>query len=282
MRAQVTVTVAEAKRLIARAIASMPEVRRALETGRILLKGGTTVSAVAEELAGTTLRISGRISPQGTKAAGTDDGSPHSVLLEKGLPRDIDDVFSEAVSSLAAEDVAVIGANALDVSGRAAMMAGRILGGNVGRGLAGLMAQGCMVIIACGLEKLVPGSIDDAVRGAGIKGTAWSLGMSVGLIPLFGQVITERDALEKLSAVKCTVIGRGGIAGAEGSTTMVVEGEPSEVENAVREVLSVRGAGTSGSPESLKEECRAGIDWCKEHEACAWKRAGKKGVLEWR
>ena len=149
------------------------------------------------------------------------------------------------------------------------------------RGLAGLMAQGCMVIIACGLEKLIPGSIDDAVRHAGIKGTAWSMGMSVGLIPLFGQVVTERDALEKLSAVKCAVIGRGGIAGAEGSTTMVVEGDPSEVEKAVGEVLCVRGAGTSGSPGSLTEECRAGINWCKEHEVCAWKRAGKE-VLEWR
>lgn len=281
MRAQVTVTVAEAKRLIARAIASMPEVSRAMETGQILLKGGTTVSAVAEELAGIPMRISGRISPQGTKTGTGGDSAPHSLLLEKGVPRNIDGAFADVVATMGAEDVAVTGANALDGSGRAALMAGAKLGGMAGRGLSGLMAQGCHIIIACGLEKLIPGSIDDAVRSAGIMGTAWSLGMSVGLIPLQGQVVTEKDALERLFEVKCTVIGAGGIAGAEGSTTMVVEGEPSEIEKAVQEVLSLRGAVTSGSQGSLAEECEGGIVACKRHEVCAYKRAGKRAIA-WR
>ncbi|MCL4370580.1 MAG: hypothetical protein M1380_06700 [Chloroflexi bacterium] len=70
MRAQVSLTVSEGKLLIARAIASLPEVRSAFENGRILLKGGTTVSALAEELVGVPLRISGRVSPRGTKSSG--------------------------------------------------------------------------------------------------------------------------------------------------------------------------------------------------------------------
>ncbi|MEW6723349.1 MAG: hypothetical protein AB1331_00295 [Bacillota bacterium] len=49
---QVTITVPEGKRLIARAICRLPEVTQAYAAGRILLKGGTTVSAVSEELAG--------------------------------------------------------------------------------------------------------------------------------------------------------------------------------------------------------------------------------------
>lgn len=198
------------------------------------------------------------------------------------MARNIDESFGEAVAALRAEDIAVIGANALHLDGRAAMMAGSSLGGEPGKALGGLMAQGCRVIIACGLEKLVPVTIDDSVRHCGMKGVVWSMGMPVGLIPLVGQVITERDALELLASVRCTVIGRGGIAGAEGSTTMVVEGEPSEVEKAVREVLSAKGARTSGSPGSLTQECRAGSDDCRKHEGCAWKRAGKKGILEWR
>ncbi|SMB98288.1 hypothetical protein SAMN00808754_2248 [Thermanaeromonas toyohensis ToBE] len=278
MRAQVTVTVAEAKRIIARAIAALPEVKQALQNGRILLKGGTTVSAVAEELAGITLRISGRVSPRGTKT-GRGDGAAHSILLEKGVPRNIDDCFAEAVSTLGPSDVAIIGANAIDASGRAAIMLGRTLGGEPGKGLAGLMAQGCKVIIACGLEKLIPGSVDEAVRCSGIRGTDWSMGMAVGLVPLVGKIVTEKEALEIIARVKCVVIGKGGIDGAEGSTTMVVEGEPEEVEKAVLAVLAVKGTGTSGSPASLLE-CEAGSEGCRVHQACAWKH-GKKGVLEW-
>jgi len=63
MKVQVTLTVAEAKALIAEAIAGMSEVQTALQTGRILLKGGTTVAAVAQRLANIDLRLSGRISP---------------------------------------------------------------------------------------------------------------------------------------------------------------------------------------------------------------------------
>jgi hypothetical protein len=47
MRTQITLTVAEAKRIIAKGIAGLPVVKAALETGNIFLKGGTTVSAPA-------------------------------------------------------------------------------------------------------------------------------------------------------------------------------------------------------------------------------------------
>jgi len=280
-RAQFTLTVPEAKLLIARAIASMPEVRRALESGRVLLKGGTTVSALAEELVGVPLRISGRVSPRGTKAAWqADHESPHSILLEKGTWRNIDHCFGEAVASLGPGDVAVLGANALDPWGRAAMMAGSLLGGNPGQALAGLMAQGVRVIVACGLEKLIPGPIDEAIARCGIRGTSWSLGMPVGLMPIFGQVVTEKEALEMLSGTRCTVIGRGGIQGAEGATTLVAEGDEAQVQAAISAVLGVKGARTSGHPASM-EECRAGHRRCREHWPCIFRQWGKRGFGKW-
>ena len=52
MIAQFTLTVSEGKRIIAKAVAKMPPVKRALYGGRVLLKGGTTVSAVSEEIGG--------------------------------------------------------------------------------------------------------------------------------------------------------------------------------------------------------------------------------------
>ncbi|MFQ6074799.1 MAG: hypothetical protein ACE5Z5_01510 [Candidatus Bathyarchaeia archaeon] len=65
MKAQVTLTVPESKLLIAKAIASLPEVQNAVKEGRVLLKGGTTVSALSEILAKTPLRISGRVTHDG-------------------------------------------------------------------------------------------------------------------------------------------------------------------------------------------------------------------------
>ncbi len=280
MKAQITLTVAEAKALIAEAVAGLPDVKMALMEGRLLLKGGTTVSAVARHLLGEELRISGRVSPRGTKATSGRSERPHSILVEKGQIKNIDDSFGEAVKTLRSGDVVVIGANAIDASGRAAMLLGSPLGGNVGQGLAGIMSQGCRVIIACGLEKLIPGSIDEAIRAAGIHSSVWSMGMAAGLTPLTGEVVTEQKALEMIAGVNCTVIGAGGIAGAEGATTMVVEGTPDEVKMAVQAVLRLKGAPLAGCPVSLLECEAPGAPGCSVHQACAW-RSGKGGDLKW-
>ena len=280
MKAQITLTVAEAKALIAQAIANLPEVHTALADGRILLKGGTTVAAVALLLSGESLRISGRISPRGAKATRGTSTQAHSLLLENGKSQNIDESFGAAVGRLRPGDVVIIGANALDSSGQAALMLGRPLGGNVGQGLAGIMSQGCRVIIACGLEKLIPGSIAEAIRVSGIYSADWSLGMAAGLAPLSGEVITEQKALELISGAKCTVITAGGIDGAEGATTMVAEGDETAVKKAVQAVLGVRGAVTAGCPESLIE-CDPGSPGCAVHQTCAW-RTARGGEIKWR
>jgi len=279
MKVQVTLTVAEAKALIAEAIAGMSEVQTALQTGRILLKGGTTVAAVAQRLANIDLRLSGRISPRGTKASGGVSAMAHSVLLEGGQIRNIDNDFSQAVVSLRRHDVAVIGANAIDYAGRAAMLLGRPLGGSPGLGIAGLMAQGCRLVIACGLEKLIPGTIDEAIKAGGIFSADWSMGMATGLTPLTGHLITEKRALEMIAAVHCTVIACGGIAGAEGGTTLVLEGEKTEISAAIDAILAVKGAKTTGCPASLVE-CTSRQEGCAVHQSCAW-RTCKGEMLTW-
>jgi len=76
MRAQITLTVNESERTIVKAIASLPYVQTALKSKKIFLKGGTTVSAVCEELVGQPLRISGRVVRGGTKA-------PRILLMDR-------------------------------------------------------------------------------------------------------------------------------------------------------------------------------------------------------
>lgn len=280
MQAQITLTVAEGKRLIAEAISNRTDVQNALTEGKILFKGGTTVSAVLERLTGQVLRISGRVSPNGTKAAAQRDGDAHSVVLENGQTKSIDTCFGEVVQSFGKADIAIIGANAIDSNGRAAMMFGSPLGGMPGCGFAGLMAQGCKIIIACGLEKLIPTSIECAVRAAGMRSMDWSMGMSVGLTPLIGELITEPDAIRLLADVECFVIGSGGIHGAEGASTLVVSGIATEVEKIMKIVLALKQTETSGQASSFTECTPGKSAGCRVHYTCAW-RTQKGDKLQW-
>lgn len=264
---QFTLTVAEAKRLIAKGIAAMPEVKQAMRDGKVFLKGGTTTSAVSEELGGPLLRISGRISPNGARAAMRNAGAPHCLVFQKGVPSPTDGVLEQVVSSLGPGDVAVLAANLVDRDGRAGMLAGAPLGGPPGRVLSGLAAQGTRVLIACGLEKYFPGRLEDAALACGRNRVDRAMGMAVGIIPLPGTVVNEVDACSILCGVKTTVIGRGGIAGAEGATTLAVEGSLDSVKALEEIVRSVKGAGTSGFPGSL-DECRPGGEGCARHRAC--------------
>ncbi|MEW6267008.1 MAG: hypothetical protein AB1641_28370 [Thermodesulfobacteriota bacterium] len=275
MRLQATLTVNEAKRIIAQGISRLPEVKQALLSGKIFLKGGTTVSAVCEELAGRPLRISGRISPRGTVTAHESGGGHHCAVLDKGVFHGADGAVAAWLEKFGPEDVAVIGANAMDVHGQAALMYGVSLGGEPGTVLSGLMAEIKNVYIAAGWEKLVPGSIFDLVIRAGRKNVDRSMGTAVGLTPVFGRLVTETEALATLAGVSCAVIGRGGVHGAEGATTMLIEGEPEAVEKADLIIRAVKGQGLSGTPESLIE-CRAPSEKCRLHLACIYKKTPKK------
>ncbi len=271
MEVQISLTVSESKRLIAKAVVSLPEVKEALEHGKIILKGGTTVSAICEEMVGMPLRISGRITGRGTVTAKDSSREhAHSVLIEKGTVKNIDETIIEVSQGLGRGDVVIISGNAIDVNGNAAMMAGSPGGGNPGGAISAMLAQGAHLIIPIGLEKLIPGFIQEAVKAAG-RDKDLSYGMAVGLIPLIGKVVTEKDAAEIISDVRCTVIGRGGIDGAEGSTVMDVEGEDAEVNKLLEIVDAIKGAGTSGEEGSM-EECDRRSIRCREHLSCIYRK----------
>lgn len=275
MRAQVTLTVNESKRIIAKGIAKLPSVQKALKFGKIFLKGGTTVSAVCEELIGEPLRISGRIVPNGTKTAQVYSNKFHCALIERGKSIDIDETLEENIENLKAEDVAILGANSIDMFGNSALMYGAALGAKPGRIISGLMAEIRNIIIAAGLEKMVPGSITEIILNTGRKNVDLSMGMAVGLTPIVGRIITEKDAIPLLAKVSCTVIGRGGIFGAEGATTMIIEGNKGEVEKAFQTISSIKGEKVSGIRESLAE-CVPPHEKCKLHRACIYKKIGKQ------
>jgi hypothetical protein len=276
LKAQVTLTVAAAKEIIAEGIMHRSDFQYARENAKLLFKGGTTVSVLAEKIGLPPLRISGRISPNGAKSSGDNTAkNAHSLLVCKEHSQNIDDVFPEVTASLTSQDVVIIGANALGDDGCAGILVGSPLGGMPGQCFSGLMAQGCKIIIACGLEKRIPGKIAEACQAAGINRMEWSMGMSCGLVPLLGEVVTEQTALEDLFGVKAVSIASGGIDGAEGSITWILEGMPTDVKRAVELVIR---ASSAKSP--ALEECRKGSSGCARHKNCAWRKSGG-GKLSW-
>jgi len=275
MRTQLTITVNTGKWLIARAIVRLPEVQEAYKKHKILLKGGTTVSCIAEELLGIKLRISGRVTKRGTVGSFENSSSPHSVIIEKGKWQNIDSCFLDTVLALGPGDVVIIGANAIDNEGNAAMMAASPGGGHPGQAAAALTTEGAHIIIAAGSEKLISGNISELIGQVGRKICDFSMGAAVGLIPLHGRIITEIEALKILGNLdKVIVIGRGGINGAEGSTTILIEGLKKSLENVIKEIICAQEKHLSGDKNSLKE-CIPGSSGCKYHFSCVYAHKNK-------
>ncbi len=138
-----------------------------------------------------------------------------------------------------------------------------------------LLIEGVPFLIAAGLEKLVPGNLGDVISQAGRKKVSFSYGSAVGLIPVFGRIFTEVEALETLAGVKAWVIGKGGIHGAEGSTTFLIDGSPKEVMKIDKIYQRVRGSGLSGDPCNLIP-CSGGSLSCKNHIGCLYKKGLRK------
>lgn len=274
MKAQLTLSVNCGKWLIATAIISMPEFQKALHNGKVILKGGTTVSCIAEKLLGVKLRICGRITKRGAVANCLNSNAPHSILIENNKWQNIDNCFMEKALNLGSEDVTVIGANAIDAEGNAVMMAGSPGGGNPGKAISAMAIEGSKVIIAAGIEKLIPGKISDVINKVSRKDYDYSMGMACGLIPLYGQIITEMEALNIIAGVDAKVIGRGGIDGAEGSTTVLIEGDEYQLKKAIKEVIEDNSKPISGDEESLKE-CKPGSPGCSYHLSCVYSRKNK-------
>jgi len=270
---QVTLTVEEGKEIIALGLLKHPIFINAREKGRILFKGGTTVSKVTEKLIGMPLRISGRITQRGTVSSRDIIEGPHSIIYSKGNWSNIDDNIVEVVQKFSNNDLIICGANAIDHKGNAAMMAGSPGGGNVGKSLSSWYTEGAKIIIPVGIEKMIPGDLDDIMGRASRTGKSISWGMAVGLMPLRGELFTEIEAIKQLANVDCFAIGAGGLGSAQGSITLEIwASENEEFEKVIKMLKRVKSddEDISGIKDSLTE-CEAICDNCIRHIGCGYK-----------
>lgn len=270
-KVQLTLTGSEGKVLIAKAAAKLPQVRECLANARIMLAGGTSVSALSEELGYGPLRISGRIDASGTRTALNIMPTPHNLLIHKRQAINVDKNIQEVVESFNNQDLIIIGANAMDTQGRAALAFAALGGGSRGFALHSAYMQGVPMLILCGLNKLIP-DLGSALAHSGRTSIDMAMGAAIGLYNVYGPIITEIKAFEILFGVEAVVIAGSGIGNGEGSRTFVLYGEEEAVSKSWKQVQAIKGASLSADEGSLPA-CHGGCEHCRRHIGCMYKFA---------
>jgi len=244
----ISLTPSASRRLIAKGVANLEVVQRALKHGTIVIGLGTTNAYVAEEL----LRYASgaeKVLEKQRYAAGVitaeglcvvpKEARINEIILRNGTVSE--ERIGDAIETLTADDVFIKGANALDATGTAGILMTNRLGGTIGATLGSVMARGVQFIIPVGLENTIPYSIADAAKRVGIDRCARTMGWPVGLMPVHGRVITELDALKILGADDAFPIGAGGINGGEGSVVICCEGNPETLDEVMTLVRQLKG-----------------------------------------
>lgn len=256
MKAQITLTPAESKRLIARALLNHDKIKKAFKNGVIVINLGSTNAFVAEELLKKGVPkerfIAGMIDNRGTCIVPRDERI-FSIVIRNGKISDEDP--EKVTRSMGPDDVFVKGANAIDNNGTAWVMLASETGGTIGHVLGTLMARGVPIIIPAGLEKFVPESLEQVSTKTGIYQMDYSTGSPVGIISIPGEVVTERVAFKLLGDVEVYVMGAGGIGGGEGSYTFLIEGSDTWVKDIFDVVKKIKGEKNIASIRGSCSEC---------------------------
>lgn len=239
MKALFTLTPAEAKRLIAKAVVRLPSVRYAYQYGKLAVANGTTNGFVAEELLGVAINkenYTAGVITSGRICVSEIHKIMKPYLFQRG--EQVEGTIRDFIKDYRAQDVVIKGANAVDPQGNAGILVGSREGGTIGAVWSILTSVGATLVVPVGLEKLVP----FIPANIGIDHFSVSLGMPSGLFPVPGAVvITEIEALILLCDVKATLIAAGGTGGSEGSTTFAVEGTDDNVEKTIALIKNIKG-----------------------------------------
>jgi hypothetical protein len=241
MKRQFILTVAESKRLIAKAIASLPEVIEAMENRTVVVATGTTNSYVLEELWGK--KIDKRSYRSGLTTPKEPDVDPRpqpekipDVVFMKGEVAPEYDRVSIA-PKLTKGDIYIKGANTLNYDDNlVGILIGGLDGATIGNTIGHIIGKQVHLIIPIGLEKLTFEDINELHLLASDEDYE-----GPRLWPVTGTIITELEALEILTGVDAYLYSSGGVAGAEGSVRILIEGTEDEVKETLTLIDSIKG-----------------------------------------
>lgn len=279
MKAAFTLAPAESKRLIAKAVVRMPEVRAALERAYVILGGGTTNAYVAQELLGRDIepaRFTAGISTKGLLCVTNPaDRVPFPLVFHKGEL--VQKTVKEAFEDFHRETVVIKGGNAIDPEGNVGVITSGFDGGTVAATIGTITSQGLNYIVPIGLEKMVA-SVKDGALFAGAKTLDYSMGADFGMYLLTrAKVVTEIQALKILFDLEAKHVASGGIGGSEGAVVLIAWGDDANMRKAIDLIEAIKGekpvAGLKAVCETCRYSCRfAGM---KESELPAWLQAAR-------
>jgi hypothetical protein len=241
MKTEVILTVSESKRLIAKAVAGMDIVQKAKNDGILVVCGGTTNGYLAEEFLGRPVdkrafRYGITLPTNPDKGMPGTPSGPKDLIYRKGQVDDTVDRIG-IVPDMTRGDVFIKGANALDYKNKVAgILIANPTGGTVGGGWGRIYGSHVYLIIPVGLEKIIYGDIWELARKTM---TPDYIGPS--LYPVTGIIVTEIEALQMLSGIHAELLSAGGVAGAEGSVRLYLEGDDDTMRKAKAVIDGVRG-----------------------------------------
>jgi len=245
MKAQVTLTPAEGKRLIAKAISCMDSVQKAYQEGTLIIATSTTTAYVAEELMGKEINkgmfTAGVVTKEGASITKADGRYKHYVFDKGALKECTTAELVPYLARMGPDDVMIKGANAIDPFGAAGILLAGSGGGTIGTAWGHLIRNGAQLIIAAGLEKLVPGPLDGVAPMMGTEAIDKAMGWKCGMMVVQGQIITEMEAMKLLFGVDVIPVAGGGIDGAEGCKIFLLEGATENVELAFEVLSEIKG-----------------------------------------
>ena len=158
MKAVFTLTPSEGRRLIAKGIVQMPEVRAAWEKAYIVLVGSTINGYVAQELLGLDIepqRFTAGINTNRLLCVTDEDARDAiPIVVHKGkiVEKTVDDVYDD----FHLESVVIKGANAIDTEGDVGVITSGFNGGTIAATIGTITSTGMKYIFGVGLEKRVP------------------------------------------------------------------------------------------------------------------------------
>ena len=243
VQAQISLTVSESKRLIAKAIAQMPIIKKAMKDGMVIIARGTTNTYVSEEILDKSIErgafVTGKIYPKkGGKRLNPSTKLSEIILINGKADEQIS--YSEAVKKLKAGDVMIKGANALDNKNKTVgVYIGSSSGGTTGKFLPYVVAKKAYLVLTIGLEKLITGDLIELSNK--MRDPVESLNKVPSMFLLTGEIVTEIEALKILTGVSAFQSGAGGIGGAEGGVRLVLRGSRDQVEHALNIVEGIYG-----------------------------------------
>ncbi len=275
MKAAFTLIPSESRRLIAKGVAAMKEVKEAGEKAYTIICGGTTNGYVAQEILGVNdippeRYTAGTISNRLLCTTDPDKRSPFPIILFKG--QRTTKSIPEALNDFHPQTVIVKGANAIDPSGKVAVISSGFDGGTMGVTLGTAVSQGLKYIVPVGLEKLVS-SVEDSCSWTGAKTLDYSMGADFGMFMTPNAlVVTEIEALRILTGVNSKHVASGGIGQCAGAVVIVAEGAEDNVNKAISVIEKIKG-------EPILPDLKGSCKTCRY--ACIYAGKDQSDLPEW-